>query len=140
MVAVGLLGVIIGVTTIVANGPALYVRFAGTRGTATVTSCRGVFSNGRFGDQHDTVCSGDWRLPGGSATTGTIDGAARAIGAHAEGKRSIDVHEPLEVWATDTGALAVRSDPIGWLWAGGVLALAGAVVLAVTAWRRHVTS
>ncbi|GAA4199018.1 hypothetical protein GCM10022220_01120 [Actinocatenispora rupis] len=134
---IGLLGVVLGIIAIAVHGPALSLRFHGTRVTATVTSCHGVTWHGKSGEQHRTECEGEWTLPGGTVDTGEIDGAADAIGAYAEGESSIEVHERLAVWATDTEALAVRDDPTGWLWGGGLLILVGAAVLAGSAWHRR---
>lgn len=135
--SVGLLGLIFGILAIVVHGHAISVRYHGARVTATVTSCEGVSWHNKYGDRHRTDCAGEWALPGRTTSTGEIDGAAQAISAYAEGESDIDVHEQVEVWATDTEALVVQKDPAGWLWGGTVLAGFGAVVLAVTAWRRH---
>lgn len=135
--AVGLLGLIFGIIAIAAHGHALSVRYEGTRVTALVTSCQGFSWRTKNGAQHRTDCSGEWQLPGETTSTGEIDGAADAIDVYAQGESSVEVHERVEVWATDTEAVVVQQDPTGWLWGGVVLILVGAAALAGTAWYRR---
>ena len=127
--AIGLLALVAGIIAVAVHGSALSVRFEGSRVTATVHSCQGENHHDKYGDHHRTECDGDWRLPGDTVSTGPIEGAAEVIGAVAEDEDTVDVERRVEVWATDTEALVVQRDPIGWLWFGGLLIVVGVAVL-----------